>query len=249
MLTDKQREYQRRKQKEYREARAARRQCRVCSVSLPEGGRLCSGCKAKAAGRMARYRADRVSEGRCPACGAEPAEGYRYCRVCLDGLKVRNQGVKRRRRECGICEACGVETAWKAGAPTCTGCKDRRQENENRTNRKRAEEGRCTGCGRERDGSNKRCAACRAKFRAYLLRARLACLYHYGRACACCGEREISFLQIDHVNGGGRRHREEVGNLYAWLRRNGFPEGFQTLCANCNWGKHLNDGVCPHQRQ
>jgi hypothetical protein len=31
------------------------------------------------------------------------------------------------------------------------------------------------------------------------------------------------------------------------LRKNGFPEGFQVLCANCNIGRHINGGICPHE--
>jgi hypothetical protein len=27
---------------------------------------------------------------------------------------------------------------------------------------------------------------------------------------------------------------------------NGFPAGFQVLCFNCNQGRRLNHGVCPH---
>jgi hypothetical protein len=30
------------------------------------------------------------------------------------------------------------------------------------------------------------------------------------------------------------------------LRRNNYPEGFQILCMNCQFGKRMNNGVCPH---
>jgi hypothetical protein len=81
----------------------------------------------------------------------------------------------------------------------------------------------------------------------------------YGGACVCCGETELVFLTIDHVNDDGAEHRREIAaekgtnwaqagrNTYRWLRDNGFPEGFQVLCANCNCGKQWNGGVCPHQ--
>lgn len=77
----------------------------------------------------------------------------------------------------------------------------------------------------------------------------------YGNQCACCGESEPLFLTIDHINGGAPEHRRQsnLGRggaiLYAWLIRNEFPEGFQTLCFNCNWAKHSNreNGGCPHQ--
>jgi len=72
----------------------------------------------------------------------------------------------------------------------------------------------------------------------------------YGGKCACCGETELAFLTIDHVDGDGADHRRELGVKgvrYAWFIQNGFPKGFQVLCANCNFGRHINGGVCPHQ--
>jgi hypothetical protein len=65
--------------------------------------------------------------------------------------------------------------------------------------------------------------------------------------CVCCRESDIRFLTIDHINGGGRQHvRTLKTSLYAWLRREGFPSGFQTLCWNCNAARHIY-GRCPHQ--
>ena len=66
---------------------------------------------------------------------------------------------------------------------------------------------------------------------------------HYGSICACCGTTED--LTIDHIDGGGDAHRKELfgnsrkagGKFYAWLIRNGFPGGFQTLCHPCNGSK------------
>lgn len=74
---------------------------------------------------------------------------------------------------------------------------------------------------------------------------------HYGGRppkCACCGEKTVQFLSIDHINGGGNRHRKEIGvgkSMYPWIVRNGFPEGFQILCFNCNMAKGFF-GSCPH---
>jgi len=49
---------------------------------------------------------------------------------------------------------------------------------------------------------------------------------------------DIRCLTIDHINGGGNAHRKLVAqkgssSLYKWLRDNNYPEGFQTLCMNC----------------
>ena len=72
---------------------------------------------------------------------------------------------------------------------------------------------------------------------------------HYGKKCECCGEDNEMFLTIDHINGGGTKHRKKIKGekITTWLYRNNFPKGFQTLCFNCNWGKHINGGICPHK--
>lgn len=82
------------------------------------------------------------------------------------------------------------------------------------------------------------------------IESRKLVISHYGGKCNCCGESIFEFLQIDHINGGGRKHRAEVGSgtkFYRWLIRNGFPDGFQVLCANCNFGKGQY-GTCPHAK-
>ena len=80
-------------------------------------------------------------------------------------------------------------------------------------------------------------------------RLRTACLEYYGGKCACCGEDRYEFLAIDHINGGGGKHRKQVGaKMDRWLRRNGYPEGFRVLCHNCNQAiSHY--GCCPHERK
>ena len=72
-------------------------------------------------------------------------------------------------------------------------------------------------------------------------KVKLEVLTYYGNgrlACVQCGFKDIRALSIDHMNGGGSAHRRRVGNyMYAWLKRNNFPEGYQTLCMNCQWIK------------
>lgn len=71
---------------------------------------------------------------------------------------------------------------------------------------------------------------------------------HYGEECECCGENERAFLAVDHIYGGGTQHRREVGSdIYNWLVRNGFPDGFRILCHNCNWAEA--HGGCPHRKK
>lgn len=72
---------------------------------------------------------------------------------------------------------------------------------------------------------------------------------HYGMSCARCGNYDFRVLCIDHVNGNGGKHRKELKatSIYPWLIRNGFPEGFQTLCANCNRLKQFENNEFPGQ--
>lgn len=69
--------------------------------------------------------------------------------------------------------------------------------------------------------------------------------------CACCGEKELLFLTLDHINGNGSQERKKVGggwSLYLFLRKNNYPNGYQVLCWNCNSGRALNGGICPHKK-
>jgi len=75
---------------------------------------------------------------------------------------------------------------------------------------------------------------------------------HYGVQCVCCGETNINILTIDHINGHGNKHRIQTGcgtgvKFYRWLRDNNFPSEFRVLCCNCNDGRRVNGGVCPHE--
>jgi hypothetical protein len=88
----------------------------------------------------------------------------------------------------------------------------------------------------------------RARIRNAALRAEL--IAAYGAACACCGEANPIFLDLDHIHNNGNAHRREVGNntlVALELRRRGWPkDDYQLLCCNCNQGKARNGGVCPH---
>lgn len=86
---------------------------------------------------------------------------------------------------------------------------------------------------------------------------RLQILQHYSGQeiplCACCGDTHLEFLALDHINGGGTKHRKSYKSnssihVYSQLRKTGFPPGFRVLCHNCNQALGAY-GYCPHQRQ
>lgn len=80
---------------------------------------------------------------------------------------------------------------------------------------------------------------------------RLEVLQHYSGLtpeCALCGEDDMLVLNLDHIDGGGEQHRQRIGKMglpfYRWIRQEGYPFGYQVLCANCNtrkWKLEIRD--------
>ena len=70
----------------------------------------------------------------------------------------------------------------------------------------------------------------------------------YGGACICCGEKDIRFLTLDHVNedGANDRRRRSRATILREALSNLNTEKYQILCYNCNMGRSINNGVCPH---
>lgn len=117
--------------------------------------------------------------------------------------------------------------------------------------------GQCAVCGRvmepHRLGIAVSCQVCLDYQKSRYARIRQRVVDGYGGKCYCCGETEPCFLTLDHVNNDGAEHRRKhkaVGmRLYQYLIRNKFPPEFQLLCFNCNCGRQINNGVCPHGRK
>ncbi len=88
--------------------------------------------------------------------------------------------------------------------------------------------------------------------RKHNLKVKLQVISHYTDGtmkCACCGENHIEFLTVDHINGGGRKHRKSItGTFNEWLKKNYFPDGYRILCYNCNCAMG-HSGYCPHVRE
>jgi len=164
------------------------------------------------------------------------AVSWARCSCCSDGLIW--LGSLRRLVNCPACQGTGRTARVAEKSPELEPVGDH--------------EKRCGGCGQVKphdqfsryraaaDGMQVRCRPCLAEDKR---RYQTAALDHYGHACACCGATEN--LSIDHVNGDGREHREALfgsqggasTSMYRWLARNGFPDGFQTLCRPCNTSK------------
>lgn len=72
----------------------------------------------------------------------------------------------------------------------------------------------------------------------------------YGGYCKCCGETNITLLNIDHVNNDGKSDRGQ--NIYSKLKQRDYPkDAYRLLCWSCNIGRHKNGGdkKCPHEEE
>ena len=98
-----------------------------------------------------------------------------------------------------------------------------------------------------------RCPPCndkaRVRARMWYRELRQKVIALYGGKCTCCGEAEIDFLALDHVNNDGSKQRKNIGtgsSTYRFVLKNR-PTDIQILCHNCNCAKAFY-GVCPHER-
>lgn len=147
------------------------------------------------------------------------------------------------RKKAGLCTTCGKNPPDEHGS-MCATCRAYYQT----YRKKRTDKGLCP-CGRVPATGWKRCERCLARQRRYTAALRDEVFAAYGGyKCVCCGETQKEFLQLDHVDNDGAEHRRKIGrtSIYGWLKKHGFPEGFQVLCANCNYAKGFY-GYCPHQ--
>ncbi len=93
--------------------------------------------------------------------------------------------------------------------------------------------------------------------RRYRKGLKIAALRVYGNGkiqCACCGEKEVDFLCLDHIDNNGSIERRErkygLGTSFLkWLKIHNYPKDvrLQVLCFNCNMSKRIQGGICIHK--
>lgn len=183
---------------------------------------------------------ERKQQGLCTGCGKEPAKaGCSLGQLCIDKRSAVSTARYYKNKAAGVCRSCGEDAG---GRSRCPACEEKFKTARALAYEKRKAAGLCIFCD-QKAVTETLCVDCREKHRLYSQERndelRQAVLTAYGPECAKCGEDDESLLQVDHKNGGGNEHRREIGqsNLYLWLRQNGFPKGFQILCASCNWKK------------
>lgn len=102
-------------------------------------------------------------------------------------------------------------------------------------------------------GTRKR-TECRVCERAEHAGLRSKALSFLGGECACCHVTEPTFLTVDHVNNDGSSLRKTDHCGTPWFYKRLLSSVldsrlYQTLCWNCNYSKHVGDGICVHNRK
>jgi len=192
--------------------------------------------------------------GLCNQCYCNPRQKDKTrCSKCLSRLPTRDQieEKKQKAKELGLCSSCYTRkpVEGKTRCPECLANAKRNWEKYwkdptfRETQKKRSVEWNKNN----KPHRNERTRNRRRKIKELVLK-------HYGDKCNCpgCDVTEPKFLTIDHISGGGKKHRKEIGrfggDFYEWLVKNNFPDGFQVLCFNCNCAKGFF-GKCPHEEK
>lgn len=199
---------------------------------------------------MSTYQ-KRKELGLCPRCGGQTDKSGKRCINC----RQYHKDYYHHKSSAGVCIRCGKKSTTKH----CDGCLGQYRRYSNVRYQSRVDLGLCAHCGTTINRGESACQECRStrvsRSQKWRLKLKLTVIAHYsgGRyACSCCGENDVRFLQIDHIAGGGNKHRNTLGKrsashqLYKWLIDNAFPNGYDVLCSNCNQGKSVY-GVCPHK--
>lgn len=238
--------------------------CDKCTNEAASGRKLCQKHLDQSAVRQRKYRQKNRSAGNCERC-KKPSDRIGVCSSCLPKYKEdqHKRHIKRysRRKEQNKCVDC--EKPSVKNKTMCQTCLDRRASNQMMSRIQAEEVGLCSQCKKNVPIRGKRCEDCKKKrnewhassdykkrYEKIRAQNRIDVIDHYGGKCVCCGETELHFLAIDHPNNDGGDERKKVGagsSFYAWLIRNDLPDGYVVLCHNCNFGRHLNGGICPHQ--
>jgi hypothetical protein len=169
----------------------------------------------------------------------------RVCKLCC--LKQQKALEKSRKSE-GFC-GCGREALPRK--KLCKRCTQRLNDRQNRN----LEQGKCR-CGKIRN-KGLSCQACLDRKHRYTRSIKAEVIAAYGGRCQCscgCSISALEFLTIDHVTGGGHKHRKSVKasggfHFYRWLKAHGYPKrGFRAMCWNCNCARGVY-GYCPLEKK
>ena len=223
--------------------------CGMCGKVPPLPGKsLCAADAEKCRLRTEAKREKRNAAGLCPDCGGKNPKpklpGKSRCAEHLAKLAACEKRQADQRREAGECPHCGgLHGKPKPGYLMCQHCIDESSAGSSKAYAKRKEAGTCYYCNRPRVPGMHACAYHMEKSRDHNRDIKLAVFKAYGGAkCVGCGETDLFFLELDHVNHDGAAERaadknKGSTNLYWKLKNQGFPdrERYRVLCKKCNW--------------
>lgn len=234
------------------EARRLRRSnglCVLCGTPPVEGLTRCRRCADRDKVNRKKNADKREARGLCRnICRNPVTPGNKHCDECNRKTSISTSRRRNKLVATGLCGYCRTRPV-RPGGVRCAECHTASAAKfRDRVARLRADR-LCCACGKAPAAApGTRCETCLAAARANHFVVKLAVLDAYGGpVCKCCGEEDANILQVDHVDGGGRIHRQKLGDgcerkgsakVYRWLRDNGFPTGYQVLCPNCNLEKH-----------
>jgi len=211
----------------YRQFYNARKKAGLCVKCHRKSNRsslLCDICSQQAKRTQSDRRLKAKNNFLCVVCGDQTDGQHTECDNCRYKRNNKFVSISEERHGMGLCGQCGKNIP-KEGLRTCDQCLDKsRKHYQTKVKHKRKEDNR---------------------------RIKLLVFNHYGHKCSCCGESNELLLNIDHINNDGNRHRKLRGSgisIYKDIINNGFPNFYQLLCWNCNMGKYLNGGICPHKK-
>lgn len=181
----------------------------------------CKTCNERVCRRTRELRKARIGSGLCCRCKKPAVPGKTMCQEHLAEMILRNKARLARRKKRRLCMRCGKPGIVK-GTTKCAPCLER----------------------------------CRILELTKARELKATVHAHYGGKCSCpsCPETNPAFLSIDHINGGGTKHRKEINRgggskFHRWIIQNNFPTDLRLLCFNCNMGRAVHGGICPHEQE
>lgn len=228
--------------------------------SPTETGFLCKNCATQDY-RSRKFTPKRRTplKGPCVECGSEISykekSGYEHWYQGRDGTICKRCFNNQRERvmlpgQCVLCKTAYTRHGWTKTAKgrICIKCY---KKNYNKIPRS----GFCILCKRtshvawhKHPEYGRICGSCSHHLRNKAIK--LETLLHYSKGKLSCNNcrysKNINALELDHIQGGGNKSRKELNseggtNYMSKLKKRGFPEGYQVLCANCNKIKQIEE--------
>lgn len=233
----------------YAERKAAR-MCtkRNCDRPLAEGSNTyCEKHRTEAKDRAAGQRKKRQDAGLCTVAGCDqplaPHSNWKCVAHLAEGSAAQQKKFKAN-VAAGLCGDCGGKHGPKVpDSDWCEHCYAKRLVSNNVTHAKHVAKGVCRyyNCFNVPTPPHVLCEKHRQEDREYKAQIRLEALNAYGGpVCSYpgCGQTDLDFLVLDHIDGNGCADRKERGcsghPFFQQLKAEGFPPGFRVLCENHN---------------